>query len=334
VQSEYLLSGSGWSAANLDRNANAVVSPEGVQNGTEIVATGSGGHPIYEDLSSTSNGTYTLSMFVKKGVNTSKGDLSDGYSTTSASFDLDTATINADTAQTLNPFIEPYNNGWYRVGYTFAVTANQSQPAVYLFDSSGNQGYTANGETMYIYGFQIESGSYATSYIPTYGTSVSRAGEYAYKSGVSGLIGQTEGSGYVEFEIDIVRDFDSDYPQLLNLSDGTDNNRISLFLNDTYSTARLQLYVKNGGGVQASIISSSITAGKHKVAYAYAANDFVLYMDGVQIGTDNAGSVPSCSLVGLNGYTGANDFAEAKKSQAIVFKTRLTNAELAALTTI
>jgi len=331
TQSEYLLGGSGWSAANLDRNANAVVSPEGVQNGTEIVATGSGGHPIYEDLSSTSNGTYTLSMFVKKGVNTSKGDLSDGYSTTSASFDLDTATINADTAQTLNPFIEPYNNGWYRVGYTLAVTANQSQPALYLFDSSGNQNYTANGETMYIYGFQIEAGSYATSYIPTYGTSVTRNEDSCAATSVEDLIGQTQGTLFAEFTID--NSIITGANRIFSATDGTTNNRMLLLSNSAES---MRFYLASGGSVIFDQNYSSILNGPHKVALGYSTTGLVGYMDGVKLFETTASyNIPATTNLYLGTIEGGSSGAgmEGNAKQALVFKTRLSNEELADLTT-
>ena len=318
TQSEYLLGGSGWSAANLDRNANAVVSPEGVQNGTEIVATGSGGHPIYEDLSSTSNGTYTLSMFVKKGVNTSKGDLSDGYSTTSASFDLDTATINADTAQTLNPFIEPYNNGWYRVGYTLAVTANQSQPALYLFDSSGNQNYTANGETMYIYGFQIEAGSYATSYIPTYGTSVTRNADSGQVMNLdtNNIVGGSQWTFFAELEVH-----------------NNTPNADKMALTDADSMPRTYLYNTTlgwAGGWTGSSYNLDLNTNS-KVAWRLndSRNGDIFANGALRASITNQSVDMTADRIFLRGAQG-----KWRLRQIILFPTALTDQELIDLTTI
>ncbi len=328
-QSEYLISGSGWSAANLDRTANAVVSPEGVQNATEIAATGSGGHPIYEDIA-IANGTYTISMFVKKGANTAKSDLSDGYSSTSASFDLDAGTINENTPETLNAFIEPYSDDWYRIGYTFVVTASQSQPALYLYDSSGNQSYTANGETMYIFGLQLELGSYGTSYIPTYGTAAGRGVDECVATSVSDLIGQTEGTLFYEFDIQNLSGQDND-PITITAKDsgGTDNIYIQ-----TRADGGVRGIYYAGGGVQGFTNSGSgyLSDGNHKIAFGYKENDFVLYIDGVQVDTDTSGATSGSFDELYLGYYNNSFNPSINSKQTLLFKTRLTNAELASLT--
>jgi hypothetical protein len=216
------------------------------------------------------------------------------------------------------------------------MAANQEIFWYFVPDTDTSTGGWTGSGSAYVYGAQFEEGSYPTSYIPTYGASASRAADNCSKTGISSLIGQTEGSAYVEFEIDVNDSFDDDYPSIIHLSDGTSDNRLGLFINDVgYTPAKAHLYVRTTAGVQASIIApSSITAGSHKIAFAYANNDFVLYMDGVQLGTDTNGSVPACSVVSFSGPTGSTNPAENDTKQALVFKTRLTNAELAALTTI
>ena len=104
------------------------------------------------------------------------------------------------------------------------------------------------------------------------------------------------------------------------------------------------VYFSNGAKAEASVrvgntdqvsISSSATfsEGYHKIAFAYKQNDFVLYVDGVQIGTDTSGSVPTCDELYIDSYIdgGARN---ATKKQFVLFPTRLTNAELESLTTI
>ena len=70
------------------------------------------------------------------------------------------------------------------------------------------------------------------------------------------------------------------------------------------------------------------------MAFAYNENDFALYANGNLIGSDTSGSVPTCDSFdfGLGPY-GAG-YAAKRTKQTILFPTRLTNAELAALTTI
>jgi hypothetical protein len=87
-----------------------------------------------------------------------------------------------------------------------------------------------------------------------------------------------------------------------------------------------------------SINTSGLTNGqKIKVAVGYKANDFVIYINGVQKGTDTSGSLPpSLNNLEIGTYLeGGSPFTYAQSiNQAVVFKTRLTNAELASLTTI
>ena len=102
------------------------------------------------------------------------------------------------------------------------------------------------------------------------------------------------------------------------------------------NTEVFRFFVSTGGANQVDIVTStSVLGGKHKVAFGYKANDFAAYVDGVQVATDTSGSVPSCP----NLYLGSDETGgvlplEGEVSQALLFKTRLTNAELAELTTL
>ena len=99
------------------------------------------------------------------------------------------------------------------------------------------------------------------------------------------------------------------------------------------NTDRLRFLVFAGGAIQADL-STPISVENVKVAGAYKANDFVFYVNGTQIGTDTSGSVPATSDVYLGvDLASALPLADGIK-QALLFKTRLTNAELASLTTI
>jgi hypothetical protein len=70
------------------------------------------------------------------------------------------------------------------------------------------------------------------------------------------------------------------------------------------------------------------------MALAYKNNDIVFYVNGVQIGTDTSATIPTCNRVDLGqNYAGASQL-EDSINNAIIFKTRLTNTELATLTTI
>ena len=87
----------------------------------------------------------------------------------------------------------------------------------------------------------------------------------------------------------------------------------------------------------ASFVSQTFTFSvgtRYKLAIAYKANDFAFYVNGTQIATDNSGTVPTTSQFSFEYNSTANNLTSRTYNQAILFPTRLTNAELASLTTI
>lgn len=181
------------------------------------------------------------------------------------------------------------------------------------------------------WGAQAEAGSYATSYIPTSGSSVTRAAEVASQTVPSGVIGQTEGTVMVEYKQSLISQ--SATRRIFALSDGTTSNRITAYINGANG---IDFYVRNSGGdlflgTAASPIGN--TKGVHKIAAAYKNSDYAVYLDGVQIisGAGTAGAIPTCSRFDLGQQLFLSDLYEPM-IQALLFNTRLSNSELAALT--
>jgi hypothetical protein len=182
---------------------------------------------------------------------------------------------------------------------------------------------------------QLEAGSYATSYIPTTSASVTRNADVISKTGISDLIGQTEGTMF----------YDGIF--------GDASDEVYLFLQASASaTVENSIYIQKRPGAiialsvwtntitpQVVIQGGSFTVGQRiKIAAAYKNNDFVLYVNGTQIGTDNLGTVPNCGILFLSCYGGypTDELFIANRGNKIsaVWKTRLTNTELAELTTL
>jgi hypothetical protein len=320
-----------WLQIDTSVTSNSTISPDGTQNADTVTATGSGSlaHLIYQNLSFTSGTAYTYSVFAK--ANTSNfvqivfsGDFVLG---SYANFDLSNGTITASA--NLTPKIESMGNGWYRcsVSATAGVSSANSQ-IIYLINSgtaSRGQAFTANGESVYLWGGQFEASSYPTSYIPTTSSSATRVADVTTKTGIASLIGSTEGVLFVEAD--------------MTLNSATDG--IFIDVNDNNLTNRVLINISNnviGGFVQGSNrVSYTIpSSGRYKIAFGYKSGDFVLYVNGVQRSTSSA----SVTFSGMNqiflGHTFAGTTTQPSDpiAQAILFKTRLTNAELASLTTI
>jgi hypothetical protein len=200
-----------------------------------------------------------------------------------------------------------------------------------VFGTRGGTGNFFNGGDLTLdilaWGAQLEQSSYPTSYIPTTSSSATRVADACFKTGISSLIGQTSGSVFFDFTVDSVTQPGD--PVLWYMKDGGAGERYV----ELYSNGNLVYAEIDGSGPIATITKSSLTVGRHKCAIAYATNDFVFYVDGVQIGTDTSGTPNGFSTFGLQYYLSVYT-GQQKVNQAAIFKTRLTNAELASLTTI
>jgi hypothetical protein len=203
-----------------------------------------------------------------------------------------------------------------------------------VFGTRGGSGNFFNGGDLTLdilaWGAQVEASSYATSYIPTTSASATRVADVCSKTGISSLIGQTEGVLYTDFVCNGFQDFGTP----LCVNDGSTSNSIWL---TTFANGTLRGEVFGSGSVQASFsMSGGVVGQRYKMALAYKANDFAMYVNGVQIGTDLLGSIPSnLSRVDYD-YANAAVYSLSllQINESVLFKTRLTNAELASLTTI
>jgi hypothetical protein len=180
---------------------------------------------------------------------------------------------------------------------------------------------------MYFWGAQAEVSSYATSYIPTTSASATRVADACFKTGISSLIGQSEGTLFAQFNkpIDSVNAF------RLNLSDGTANNWVFI----GFEGLGFRGYIRASNSV---ILTNNFsgTANVNKIAIAYKSGDYAIYHNGTQIVTGSSSFTFNGTLSEINvGENPSDDnYAVGQIAEILVSKTRLTNAELASLTTI
>jgi|688.fasta_scaffold35963_9 hypothetical protein len=185
--------------------------------------------------------------------------------------------------------------------------------------------YTTGGEPIIISCHQLETGTVATSYIPTTTVAITRAADVINKTSIASLIGQTEGTIYAEVDISAF----VTGKRLVELSNGSAANRMVISVQGSL----IQFLVQNASSTQATIDSATLSAGRFKVAAAYASNDFVFYVNGVKAGEDFIGTVPTLNQINIgstwNSILQFNDRIRA----AAIYPNRLTNAQLQTLTT-
>jgi hypothetical protein len=305
-----------WSKAAITVTANSVVSPSGVQNADTLTTS------AYPSTSVGKNNTlsatnHTLSCYVKAGsVSTFRLDLvTAGFALGSnCIFNLSTVSTtitNYGTTTGSTATITSVGNGWYRCTLTVLTTA-----VVYF-----SQLYPAANGSVYAWGVQLEAGSYPTSYIPTVASSVTRNADVISKTGISSLIGQTEGTLFCDVNLDTRTNF-----TYLFLNDGAYSN----YLGFVFRANSIEFEIVKADGLQCSIVLNNSSTGRFKLAVAYINNNFVFYVNGNLIGTDNSGIIPTSSKIELF-YNTSNII---KYNSVQLYKTKLSNTELAQLTTL
>ena len=321
--------------------SNLAVSPDGYTNADSIIEDGtSGPHAFYNfGIAVFSAQAYTTSVFAKKGGRDWFSlSFYDGTTDKQAFFNLANGTAGSVSAGATST-ITSIGNGWYRCTITATATPTGGGLAIYSANAEGSTSYAGtNGlNAGYFYGWQVEAGAYATSYIgPTLSTAVTRVAESASKTGISSLIGQTEGTLFAEFNYEGVAN-NAIGERIIAVGDGTDQNRIVLLKNPS-GTGTLYLYVGSGGSAvinETSITGTSIIGGTHKVAVAYKSGEYAVYFNGASVFTSSAAVVPatSAAFVGSD-ETGAVTPLSGGIKQALLFKTRLPNSDLATLTSL
>jgi hypothetical protein len=339
-----------WSQTGLNITSG-FTSPSNNNSGTLIEATANTGRLRQTFAAGLTSGvTSTFSLFAKLGTQSSGVTLvfQEGTGTNYASgvcqsFRLDTGavgtsgTVGAGFTITRSN-IENYGNGWYRCSLTVQLSYTPSSANLTIRPTStvtANLPATSSGDSCYIFGAQLETGSIATSYIPTTTASATRNAEVISLSGaVSGCIGQTEGTIYAEVDI-------KQLPALnarTFIDVGSSGNRVFLgFTSVASNTLRLQIDAGVGGSACVDIRTVVANAGIIKVAVAYQSLNCALYVNGVQatnIQSNIAFSFTTAlSALFLGSTVSASAFVNDRIRAAALYTTRLTNAQLQALTT-
>ena len=161
--------------------------------------------------------------------------------------------------------------------------------------------------------------NYVSSYIPTLGSSVTRLADAASKTGISSLIGQTEGTIYVEIEF-----ISGAFAAGLIIRDAGFN--AFAYINE--QTAG-RLFGQFQGVTSIQIQSGLLANGRYKCAFAYKSGDSVIYINGQLIGTS---ATTYTNPITMDVFDAA--IATSITNAAALYTTRLSNSELASLTSL
>ncbi len=328
--SEDVSGASNWNRTAVTSTQNATTSLDGTQNADLIQSTGTSSCIIDDNaLTFTIGNTYTFSVFAKKGNNDwiRLGHVTSGG--TGCWFDLENGvvgTVNSESAT-----IEDYGNGWYRCTNTFVATQTTGSFQVFIgiCDADGSTNSGASGQNDYVWGMQVEALPYATSYIPTNGSTVTRAAESCVDA--TPTINSEEGVLYAEISA-LADDITN---RSIGLTDGSTSNRVNILYSNSTNQIRATVVVGGSAEFDTTYVLTSIQ-DNHKIALKYKENDFALWIDGVEINTDLIGSVfAEGTLTKLNFNIGTSLFPFYGNTKDLrVYDKALTDEELTELTTI
>jgi hypothetical protein len=347
---------SNWNAGGSNgttviTNSAISLAPDGTATANEIHPTsGNTNHSRVQNsttlITFVSGTVYTQSAFFKAGAGTTGQFVQLTYSAARfpqngyANFDLNAGTVLVVSGTTADANraarIENYGNGWYRCSFTAtcpaAGTGNGVVPILINASGDSRAPSFAGTVTDYILGWgaQVETGSVATSYIPTTTGSVTRAAEVVSVSGaVSGSIGQTEGTIYAEFFVD----FNNRDADIFSVDGGSTSDG---FFMSIRSSSVVQLIVRTASA-NALIFQRAGTypTGVNKLAVAYKNGDFAICLNGTTVQTNTSAiTMPSVSInrASLCRNSLYNLNQQLRIRAAALYTTRLSDADLTLLT--
>jgi len=193
-----------WTKSNCNVTENAVTSPDGTLTADKIALSGVSGY-VLRSLTISANSVHTYSVYMKKADN-NFGMLRyrwNGSNYDTVNFDLANGTTSRTPAGVSSTSIIDVGNGWYRCIVTFTPTSTtasnfqiKSSSEAQTSDGSSYTGTIDGVRGVYAWGAQVEQGSFASSYIPTSGSTGTRWSDKAKIIGTNftDFYNQTEGT--------------------------------------------------------------------------------------------------------------------------------------------
>ena len=312
------------------------------------VATG-----VQANLTGTGTGTKTISVFIKKPTSNAAPYFTIGFASSGiqyagiqltmsgASPVVSVTSTPATGFSVVSSSIEEFPNGWYRVSVVASGVPSSCFLTLYPSNAVWNgtsdirQTLVASGTNLiYIFGAQVELGSFPTSYIPTTTTALTRSADVCSITGgdFTGFWNQSAGT--------LVQVFEASPNTNTTYVAASDGNIAANSVHIDNDTGLMRSVYYSGSSIVATLNLGAVgTVGSvNKVATAYSVNDFAASRNGGSVVTDTSGALP----IGLSQMNIGTDerpqvptsfFSNKCISSLRYYNKRLPNAKLQSLTT-
>jgi len=302
--------------------SNNAISPDGTLNADKLSNQGG----IYSQRVYNPNIDYVFSLFIKKntatGLHMNFVDQASGYlgGTIIYTYSSGAIQITQSANSSVSAKSVDYGNGWIRLIMKF--TTNVAQNYNY-------QAIESIGGDSLIWGAMLEQGSYPTSYIPTNGTTITRAAETANGSGDAATFNSTEGVLMAEISA-LANDITT---RKISLSDGSSSN--ALYIGYITTSNSVRGYISSAGSSAVKDIVIDITTF-NKISIKYQNNGTgAFWVNGFNMGSINSGASFNASLSSLQfqrEQLGTPESFFGKTREVQYFDSTLTDAQLETLT--
>jgi len=322
TQSEYF-GDSYWVKTNVSITSNSAVSPSGITNAAKLTEDATNAqHKIYSGIiTAVAGDRYTQSFFAKSAERNWVYLEHEAHPL--AWFNLSNGTIGATyNNYNASASIQDYGNGWYRCIVSYDANDTTSRAYIGVTNADNTSTYLGDGSSgAYIWGAQVEAGSYATSYIPTYGSSVTRNFDYSI---VESLGYSSTCTFYYEFNTTTGRESSSPFAEV-----GKDQSNKIWIKGASANNPRFE--VQGNGIFIGSISPTNEVSGINKIAVQWSSGVGVVFSNGVkQSGTlTNSNTSANIDFIATKGQGTSHD-----SKQLLFFEEALSDADCITLTTI
>ncbi len=316
-----------WTKSFASIVANATTAPDGAQTADKFVPDNNAlaNFTLYETATVASGVATAFSQHVKAAEYSTCSLLVLQGANPTVNFNLTTKTVTASNGA--SGYMVELPGGWFRCVLVYTPSATGSVQHRFYDRTPGAR--SSDGVSgIYVWGAQVEAGAFASPYIPTQGSQVTRAADVP----AFALAGIRYNPAGLSVLVNVIAADGVGSQTAMEIGDGTNTNRILMWR----STNNLQSTMRSSGGDPGDATSTNpsvVSGAEYRLAAAFQTNNLrAVRNGGAIVGPDTAATMPSGSFSGWLGRTGVGgSYANSPLRLVRLYPAPVTNSELQAM---